>query len=220
MKDHKAVLDKTRAFAQRKLLGEGSGHDWWHVVRVTNTALAIAKKEGGDRFVVELGALLHDIADWKFHDGDITVGPRMTREWLESLGVADEVIGQVVYIVEHVSFRGGTNKHRMQSLEGKIVQDADRLDAMGAIGIARVFAFGGAARREIYNPEVAPKSYDSFETFRSSIKDNTSINHFYEKLLLLKDRVNTKTGKALAKERHDFMEQYLKQFYAEWEGKK
>ena len=220
MANSKKVLEKTEAFAREKLAGDGSGHDWWHVVRVVNNAKAIAQKEGGDLFVVELGALLHDIADWKFHDGDTTVGPKVTREWLASLDVDSAIIEQVAYIVAHISFRGGTNKHIMKTLEGKIVQDADRLDAVGAIGIARAFAFGGAANREMYNPEVSPKDYNSFASFRNAITDNTTINHFYEKLLLLKDKMNTKTGKELATERHEFMEQYLERFYAEWEGKK
>lgn len=219
MPTNKIVLEKTRAFVEEKLKGEGSGHDWWHIIRVVNNAKAIAQQEGGDAFVIELAALLHDIADWKFHDGDSTVGPRVTREWLQKLKVESVVIERVAYIVEHISFKGGKNPHRMQTLEGKIVQDADRLDAIGAIGVARAFAFGGAAGREIYNPSVPPKQYDSFESFKNAVTTNHTVNHFYEKLLLLKDKMNTATGRQKAQERHAFMEKYLQQFYAEWEGK-
>lgn len=215
-----AVLQKTQEFVKGKLAGEGSGHDWWHVVRVVNNAKAIAKVEHGDLFIIELGALLHDIADWKFHDGDTTVGPKIAREWLSDLEVDKAVIEKVVEIVEHISYRGGTNRHVMQTLEGKIVQDADRLDALGAIGIARTFAFGGYAGREFYNPDKAPRDYKDFKDFQSSIKENTTINHFYEKLLLVKDKMNTKTGRAMAEHRHEFMEHFLEEFYAEWDGKK
>jgi uncharacterized protein len=212
------ILDKTRKFVREQMEGEGTGHDWWHIVRVVNSALHIAEKEGGDLLVIELAALLHDIADWKFNDGDTTVGARVAREWLQKVGARDAVIEEVAYIVEHVSFKGGTNMHVMKTTEGKIVQDADRLDAMGAIGISRAFAFGGAFGRTLYNPDVKPNEYDSFKTFKNTASDNHTINHFYEKLLLLKDRMNTKTGRQLAKQRHEFMENYLKQFYAEWEG--
>lgn len=212
------ILDKTRQFVRKTMEGEGTGHDWWHVVRVVNNALHIAQKEGGDLFVIELAALLHDIADWKFNDGDTKVGARVAQEWLQKVGADEIVIAEVAYIVENVSFKGGTNMHVMKTIEGKIVQDADRLDAMGAIGIARTFAFGGAFGRSIYNPEIEPKDYDSFKSFQQNTQDNHTINHFYEKLLLLKDKMNTKTGRQLAKQRHEFMENYLLQFYAEWEG--
>jgi uncharacterized protein len=195
----------------KSLLGkEGTGHDWWHVERVVRNAKHIAKKEGGDLFVIELAALLHDIADWKFHGGDTLIGPRKTREWLGKLKVEEDIISHVTDIVRNISFREGTNKTKMKTLEGRIVQDADRIDAIGAIGIARVFAYGGYRGREIYNPNIKPRrSY-------KSLKSNTTVNHFYEKLLLLKDRMNTKTGKKMAEERHKFIEQFLKQFYKEW----
>lgn len=212
------ILDKTREFVKQKMQGEGTGHDWWHVARVVNTAMSIAKKEGGDLLVIELAALLHDIADWKFNDGDTTVGAKVAREWLLSIGTDNKAVEDVVYVVEHISFKGGTNAHVMKTIEGKIVQDADRLDAIGALGIARTFAFGGAAGRPIYDPTVKPKEYESFKSFKSSISNNHTINHFYEKLLLLKDKMNTRTGQELAKQRHEFMEKYLHQFYAEWEG--
>ncbi len=220
MATNRSVLDKTQDFVKEKLEGEGSGHDWWHIVRVVNNAKAIAKKEGGDLFVIELAALLHDIADWKFNNGDSSIGAEVTREWLSKFKVEHSKVEEVAYIVEFISFKGGTNVHAMRTLEGKVVQDADRLDAIGAIGIARAFAFGGSAGRSMYNPEISPMEYKSFESFHSSITDNTTINHFYEKLLLLKERMNTKTGKKMAENRHEFMENYLEQFYTEWEGKR
>lgn len=219
MVSSKKVLEETREYVRAKMEGEGSGHDWWHIVRVVENAKTIAAKEGGDLFIVELAALLHDIADWKFNSGDSTVGARVSREWLSKLSVDEEIIEQVAYIVEHISFKGGTNKHKMKTLEGKIVQDADRLDALGAIGIARVFAFGGAHGRQIYVPGMKPRQYDSVEAVQKALHDNHGINHFYEKLLQLKDKMNTKTGKQMAENRHKFMENYLEQFYAEWEGK-
>jgi len=216
------ILERTREYAEKTLRGETNAHDWWHVLRVWNLAMHLAEEEkGADKFVVGLGALLHDIADWKFHNGDTTVGPRKTREWLESLEVDGDVVERVVYIVEHVSYRGGTNKHVMQTLEGKIVQDADRLDAIGAIGIARTFTFGGAFGREMYDPTLKPRTdFTSFEEYQKQVKDNTTINHFYEKLLLLKDKLNTEAARRVAQKRHDYMEQFLEEFYAEWDGKR
>lgn len=217
----KATLQRTEAFVKEKMAGESTGHDWWHVARVVNNAKAIAAKEGGDLFVIELAALLHDIADWKFHDGDFSIGPRVTREWLSKLKVDDKIIEQVAYIVEHISFKGGTNVHKMKTLEGKIVQDADRLDALGAIGIARVFSFGGAQLRPIYDPNLTPVTeFKTFDEYKEATRNSSSINHFYEKLLKVRDFMNTKTGKKIAETRHKFMEKYLEQFYAEWEGKK
>jgi len=214
------VIAKTAAFVKAKFSGEGSGHDWWHMYRVWQLAKHIGKAEKADMFEVELGALLHDIADWKFHDGDTEVGPRVAREWLESLGVDEPIIERTTYIVRHISFKGGTNKHVMETLPGKIVQDADRLDAIGAIGIARVFAFGGSHGRAMYDPGISPKDMKTFEEYKNSVKDNTSINHFYEKLLLLKDRLHTKTAQQIAEHRHKVLEDFLQEFYAEWEGKK
>ncbi len=212
------IVNQTQKFVRKKLEGEGSGHDWWHIVRVVNNAKTIAKKEGGDLFVIELAALLHDIADWKFHDGDSSIGANITRQWLTKKAVDPSVIDEVAYIVEHISFKGGTNSMPMRTIEGKIVQDADRLDAVGAIGIARAFAYGGAAGRQIYNPDIKPKQYQSFESFKNTITENHTINHFYKKLLLLKDNMNTKTAKQLAKHRHQFMKAYLQEFYKEWDG--
>lgn len=219
MTTSKDVLDKTQQFVKQRMEGEGSGHDWWHIVRVVNTAKTIAVKEGGDLFVIELAALLHDIADWKFHGGDTTVGSQVTREWLLTLDTSNNVIDQVAYIVKYISFKGGSNTHKMKTIEGKVVQDADRLDALGAIGIARAFAYGGAAGREMYSPSITPRRGQAIEHFKQTTGNHT-INHFYEKLLLLKDRMNTKTAKEMAGTRHDYMQKYLDEFYAEWEGKK
>jgi len=211
------VVEKTREYIKKLMSGEGTGHDWFHIERVVKNAKLIAKKEGGDLFIIELAALLHDIADWKFNDGDTTIGAKKTKEWLEALKVDDDEVQKITEIVEHISYKGGTNTHKMGTIEGKIVQDADRLDAVGAMGIARVFAYGGSTGRDIHNPNVKSKLLKSFEAYKK--RKQTSINHFYEKLLLLKDKMNTKEGKKLAQKRHDFMEMYLEQFYDEWEGK-
>jgi len=210
----KEILKQTAAFVRQKLEGEGTGHDWWHIHRVWQVSKAISKEEGGDSFVIELAALLHDIADHKFHNGDEKVGPQLAFDFLESLEVEKNIIDQVLQIMQEISFSKGM---KPGSLEGIIVQDADRLDAMGAIGIARAFAYGGYKQREIYNPEIAPIEYETKEDYKKNT--NPTINHFYEKLLLLKDLMNTKKGKALAKERHLFMQNYLNQFYQEWDGK-
>lgn len=214
----KQIIDRTIQFVRQKLEGEGSGHDWWHVYRVYKNALNLVASEKADEFIVSLGALLHDIADFKFHDGDTEVGPRAAREWLESLSVDEDIIKQVEYIVRNVSFKGAKIKSSMQTIEGKIVQDADRLDAIGAIGIARTFAYGGYKNREIYNPDIKPELHETFEKYKNN--ESHSINHFYEKLLLLKDLMNTETGRKIAEERHKFMELYLQQFYDEWDGRR
>lgn len=207
-------LEKTRAFIKEKLAGEGTGHDWWHIERVYNNALAITRKEGGNEFIVQLGALLHDVADHKFHNGDDTIGPKIAREWLEEIEVEEQVIKEVERIVKEISFKGAKVKTPMSSMEGKIVQDADRLDAIGAIGIARAFAYGGYKGREMYNPEQLPVIHESFESYKKS--EGHTINHFYEKLLLLKELMNTNEGKRMAQQRHNYMEGFLKQFYSEW----
>lgn len=220
MGTNKSILHKTRQYVEQKLRGESSGHDWWHVVRVVQNAQIITAKEGGDALIIELAALLHDMADWKFHSGDTTQALKVLAQFLEKQGADTATISQVIYIIEHISYKGGTNKHKMRSLEGKIVQDADRLDALGAVGIARTFAFGGALGREIYDPTVLPQTYVSFKDFQNKMEQNHTINHFYEKLLLIKDKMNTKTARQIATKRHKFMEDYLTQFYAEWQGKK
>ena len=218
MQTQQQIIDRTAAHVQHLLSGEGSGHDWWHIHRVWNNARRIAAGEQADDFIVELAALLHDIGDHKFHGGDETVGPRMAADWLQQLQVTDDIIQQVCTIISELSFKGAGTSSAMSSLEGQIVQDADRLDAIGAIGIARTFAYGGYKNPEIYNPTIAPVLHDSFEAY----KNNTAptINHFYEKLLLLKERMHTRTARTIAGERHRFMEAYLEQFYAEWEGKR
>lgn len=211
------IIQIVSDLVKSKLEGEGSGHDWWHIFRVWNNAKLIAKSEKCNTFHVELGALLHDIADYKFHDGDEEIGGKTTKEILENLNLSKNDIDAVVHIVDNVSFKGEANQNKMKSLEGKIVQDADRLDALGAIGIARTFVYGGHTGVQMYNPEIKPKLNMSKEEYKTN--KGTSVNHFYEKLLLLKDLMNTKTGKEIAEHRHTFMEEYLKEFFAEWDGK-
>lgn len=217
--DKEKIIEKTKEFVKNKLSGEGSGHDWWHVYRVYNISVSIAKdeKEDVNLFIVELGALLHDIADWKFNDGDTNVGANVSRDFLKSLAVDDETIEHVADIVKNISFKGAGEKSHMKTLEGMIVQDGDRLDAIGAIGIARTFAYGGHDNREMFNPEIKPENHETFEQYKNS--KGTTINHFYEKLLLLKDLMNTESGRKYAEKRHKFMEAYLEEFYAEWNGK-
>ncbi len=214
----KEILQKTEQYVRDKLEGEGSGHDWWHIHRVRNTALTLGKEEQADLFIVELAALLHDIADHKFHGGDDSVGPRIAGEWLVSLNVTENVTHHVQKIINDLSFKGANVATPMQTIEGKVVQDADRLDAVGAIGIARAFAYGGHRNRELFNPEKAPHLHDSFEDYKTDT--GPTINHFYEKLLLLRDRMNTTTGRKIAQGRHQFMQSYLEQFYAEWNSEK
>ncbi len=211
------ILKRTECYVRKELEGEGTGHDWWHIHRVRNTALSIAKEEKADLFIVELPALLHDIADHKFNNGDETIGPKVAQRWLESLNLDETSIIHVKDIIANVSFKGANVKTPMQTLEGKIVQDADRLDALGAIGIARAFAYGGYKKRELYNPERAPTLHDTFDAYKKD--DGPTINHFYEKLFLLKDRMNTSTGRKIAEHRHQFMKDYLNRFYSEWDGK-
>lgn len=213
-----SLIDNTILFVKQKLENAEAGHDWFHIERVYKNALLIAQDELCDIQIVKLGALLHDIADSKFNDGDETVGPRVAREFLESQNTDEEIIVHVLNIIENISFKGGNFEKKFKSIELEIVQDADRLDAIGAIGIARTFNYGGFKNRQLYNPEIAPKLNMSKEEYKKS--EAPTINHFYEKLLLLKDKINTKTGKNLAQERHKFMELFLSQFYAEWDGEK
>ncbi len=211
------IISKTIDFVKEELAGAEGGHDWFHIYRVFKNSLLIAKGEKNvDNFVIQLGALLHDIADSKFHDGDETVGPKIATEFLESLHVEHIVIDHVVNIIKNISFKGGNAAQKFKSPELDIVQDADRLDAIGAIGIARCFNYGGFKNRALYDPDIAPDLNMTKEEYKKSTAP--TINHFYEKLLLLKDRMNTKTGKKIALERHAYMEQFLKQFYKEWEG--
>jgi uncharacterized protein len=205
-------------FVKEQLKNAEGGHDWFHIERVWKNAKLIASKEAGaDLQVIELGALLHDIADSKFHNGDETVGPRVARKFLEKENVDEHIKDHVIKIIENISFKGGNVDQKFKSLELDIVQDADRLDALGAIGIARTFNYGGFKNRPLYDPAIEPDLNMDKETYKKSL--SPTLNHFYEKLLLLKDLMNTKTGHELAQQRHDFMEQYLEQFYAEWNGK-
>ena len=209
-------IDQTAAFVQQKLSGAEAGHDWWHILRVWNNAKAILKNEPADRLTCELAALLHDIADSKFHDGDESVGPRIAGEFLTSLGVADNVVAHVQNIILNMSYKASLGTVNFHSKELAVVQDADRLDAIGAIGIARAFHYGGFKNRELYNPNIAPNPGQDKTAYKNS--SAPTINHFYEKLLLLKDKMNTATAHRMAEERHQFMEYYLEQFYREWNG--
>jgi uncharacterized protein len=212
------LIDSTILFVKNQLKDAEGGHDWFHIERVYKNALLIAKGEKCDLEIVQLGALLHDIADSKFHDGDETVGPKTARTFLESQNVSEEAISHVVNIIENISFKGGNFEKKFNSIELQIVQDADRLDAIGAIGIARTFNYGGFKNRQIYNPAIAPVLNMSKEAYK--ISEAPTISHFYEKLLLLKEKMNTDTGKKISLERHKYMENFLSQFYAEWDGEK
>jgi len=209
---------KTIEFVKISLADAEGGHDWWHIYRVWKTASHIAQNENVDMFVVELGSLLHDIADSKFHGGDEEIGPERARKFLESLQVEEDIILHVENIISNVSFKGGKLPQKFKSPELDVIQDADRLDALGAIGIARTFNYGGHKGRTIYNPEIKPNLDLSKEQYKNS--DAPTLNHFYEKLLLLKNLMNTETGKQMAEDRHNFMLAYLDQFYKEWEGEK
>ena len=213
-----SLLDKTILFVKEKLKNAEGGHDWFHIERVFKNSLLIAKEEQCDITVVQLGALLHDIADSKFHGGDETIGPRTARTFLESENVSEETIVHVINIIENISFKGGNFDKKFNSKELEIVQDADRLDAIGAIGIARCFNYGGFKNRPLYNPDIQPNLNMSKEEYKNS--ESPTLNHFYEKLLLLSAKMNTPTGKKIAKARHQYMEDFLAQFYAEWEGEK
>ncbi|MDD7887187.1 HD domain-containing protein [Flavivirga sp. 57AJ16] len=210
------IIQKTIAFVKEQLINAEGGHDWFHIERVYKNAQLISKSEHVDTFTVALGALLHDIADSKFHNGDETVGPKIARKFLFKLNVDSTVIEHVISIIENISFKGGKEVQKFRSPELDVVQDADRLDAIGAIGIARCFNYGGFKNRAIYNPNIKPNLRMSKAEYKASTAP--TINHFYEKLLLLKDKMNTKTGKKIASNRHSFMELYLKQFYNEWDG--
>lgn len=210
------VLAETEAFVRGRMEGEGTGHDWWHVHRVRRMALRLAREEGADPFVVELAALLHDVADHKFHGGDETAGPRAAREWLRGLGVDGAVVEHVARIIAELSFKGAGVPTPMSTPEGRVVQDADRLDAIGAIGIARTFAYGGSRGRPLHDPEATPEAHASFEAYKAS--RGPTVNHFHEKLLLLRDRMNTPAARRVAEERHRFMETFLERFHREWDA--
>ena len=211
--EHAAIIQKTSSFVKETLKNAEGGHDWWHIYRVWVNAKRIAADEPCNLLIVELAALLHDIADSKFHGGNEEIGPEVAGKFLQSIAMDATVIEHVQQIIRYISFKSGFENISFHSKELAIVQDADRLDAIGAIGIARAFSYGGFKGREIYNPEIKPDLHLSKEAYKSSTAP--SINHFYEKLLLLKDKMNTAAGKRLALQRHEFMELYLKQFYSE-----
>lgn len=207
-------IEKTINFVKEKLEGAEAGHDWFHIERVWKLSKKISEKEGGNLEIIELSALLHDIADPKFHNGDETLATKISSEFLKSIKVEENIINQVLYIIENISFKNREESHQNPSLELQIVQDADRLDAIGAIGIARTFNFGGFKNNLMYHPDIQPKLNMSKEEYKKS--NGTTINHFYEKLLLLKGLMNTETAKKIASERHDFMLKFLDEFYKEW----
>jgi uncharacterized protein len=243
--DRQELLNAATAFVREHLAGDSSGHDWWHIERVRSAALAIAREERADLFVVELAALLHDVDDWKLvshrragQAGSASADPpestpnyggpalaeaslshpTLAQEWMEAQQVEPGTIDHVCRIIGELSFKGAGVATPMTSLEGQCVQDADRLDALGAVGIGRTFAYGGHKGQAMHNPELSPTQHDSFDAYKSNA--GTTINHFYEKLLLLKDRMNTSAARKLAAGRHAYMEQFLAQFLAEWEVKK
>ena len=211
-----SLVDRVAAEIKARFMADSSGHDWYHIERVWKLARRIADAEGANREVAELGALVHDIADWKFHGGDETQGPLEAERLLVREGAREEVVAEVVEIVATISFKGAGVRTGMRTLEGRCVQDADRLDAMGAIGIARCFAYGGHAGRLIHDPEVAPVMHATAEAYKAA--RGTSLNHFHEKLLLLRERMNTPTGRSLAEARHRYMEDFVDRFLGEWNG--
>jgi uncharacterized protein len=213
-----AILDETIQFVKLKLKDAESGHDWWHIYRVWNNAKLIARSEPADMLIVELAALLHDIADSKFHNGNEEIGPQIAGDFLQSIKLDHQVIFHVQQIIRFMSFKASFEQARFQSIEMDIVQDADRLDAIGAIGIARAFTYGGYKNRELYNPNIKPALNMSKEEYKNSAAP--TINHFHEKLLLLKDKMNTITGRHIAEQRHQFMLTYLEQFNDEWNGER
>ncbi|MDA3836171.1 MAG: HD domain-containing protein [Nanoarchaeota archaeon] len=214
--DQENVIKKTIEFVKEVLFDAEGGHDWWHILRVWKLSKHIAKKENVNMFIVELGALLHDIADSKFNKGDEEIGPHKAKEFLNSLNVEKDIILHVENIISNISFKGGKHTQKFNSPEFNVIQDADRLDAIGAIGIARTFNYGGHKNHKIYNPEIKPNLSMTKEEYKNS--NAPTLNHFYEKLLLLKDRMNTNTGKSMANHRHKFMEQFLDEFHKEWNG--
>jgi uncharacterized protein len=212
----KTVINNAKDFVQNQLKDAEAGHDWFHTERVYKNAIHIAKKELCNKQVVALAALLHDVADSKFHNGDETIGSKIAKTFLETQKLDMPTIENIIAIIENCSFKGGNFQTQLNTIELQIVQDADRLDALGAIGIARAFNYGGYKNRGLYDPQILPNLKMTKEEYKNS--NAPTINHFYEKLLLLKDKMNTETGKQMAKVRHEFLELYLQQFYKEWEG--
>jgi uncharacterized protein len=214
--DQQDILQKTAGYIQEEFSGDSSGHDWWHIHRVWKTSITICEQEQADTFIVQLAALLHDLDDWKLNPSSDET-PLRARAWLDSLSIDPSITDEVCRIIMHLSYKGAGVANKMDSLEGQVVQDADRLDAIGAIGIARAFAYGGYKGRALYDPDSPPHMHQSFDEYKNS--RSATINHFYEKLLLLKDRMNTPTAKRIAEQRHEIMVQFLDQFMNEWEGK-
>jgi len=214
MEQEEVVVKITEVFVKKKLQNDASGHDWWHIYRVWKMALYLSEKENANNFEVQLAALLHDLDDWKLVDHENHSGVSIAKDWLIKQQVEEKLISKICKIIKDLSFKGAGVSTRMSSIEGKVVQDADRLDAIGAIGIARAFAYGGYKNREMYNPEIKPVLHQSFDDYKKN--QSTTINHFHEKLLLLKDLMNTETAKKIALKRHKFLENFLKQFEAEW----
>ena len=211
-----SLIEKTKDFVREQLKDAEGGHDWFHTLRVYNNALLISKSEKVDNIIVALGSLLHDIADSKFHNGDESIGPKIARVFLEEQQVDNITINHVEQIISNISYKGGNFEQKFKSPELDVIQDADRLDAIGAVGIARCFNYGGFKDRPLYNPSIKPNLNQTKEEYKNS--NAPTINHFYEKLLLLKEKMNTKTGKKIAENRHIYMETFLQQFYNEWEG--
>lgn len=215
----KEIIRKTKEFVKTEMENADKGHDYWHILRVYNLSKEIAKEEDVDLFVVELAALLHDVSDSKFNNGDEEIGLKKVNDFLEKVNVDEDIRKKVIYIIENMSFQKSFEKKKINlSKELMIVQDADRIDAIGAIGIARAFTFGGHIHNEIYNPNIKYNKKLNKEDYKK--RQGTTINHFYEKLLILKDKMLTKKGKEIAKNRTDFMQSFLKEFYLEWDGKK
>jgi len=210
------IIQKTTEYIKQEFGDDSSGHDWWHIYRVWKNAITICKHEKADLFIVQLAALLHDLDDWKFSENEDET-PRRAKAWMESCGVDSKINDAVCEIIMHVSYKGAQVENKMKSIEGFIVQDADRLDAIGAIGIGRAFAYGGYKNRPLYDPEMPNQMHASFEQYKNS--KSATINHFYEKLLLLKDMMNTNTAKKIAEQRHEIMLNFLNQFMNEWEGR-
>ena len=212
------ILKNTKTYVIEKMSGEGTGHDWFHVERVFKMAEHIAREESdANLFVVQMAALLHDIEDWKFNEDDTSEGTKIARDWMEHQTVDRDLIDHICESIKAVSYKGGANQNKPKTLEAKIVQDADRLDALGAIGIGRAFAYGGFKGREMYNPKIKPKKFTTLAAYKNN--KGTTINHFYEKLFLVKDLMHTKTAVKIATKREKFMKEYLNMFYNEWEGK-
>jgi len=214
--DQNDIIQKTVEYVKQEFSDDSSGHDWWHIYRVWKNAITICEHENADLFIVQLAALLHDLDDWKFNESDDET-PVRAKAWLDSCSVDPVTADAVCEIIRHISYKGAGVENKMDSLEGFIVQDADRLDAIGAIGIGRAFAYGGYKSRMMYDPESPPQMHATFDEYKNS--KSATINHFYEKLLLLKDMMNTKTAKRIAEQRHEVMVKFLDQFMAEWEGK-